>query len=441
MSSEIAIKAEQLSKNYLIYNSPQDRLKQSLWRGRKQFYNEFRALQNISFTVGRGETVGIVGRNGSGKSTLLQIICGTVTPSSGECTVNGRISALLELGAGFNPEFTGKENIFLNGAILGLSQEEIAEKYSSIVEFSGIGDKVNNQVKTYSSGMYVRLAFAVAVASDPDILIVDEALAVGDEIFQRKCFARIKAIQERGGTILFVSHAASTVVEICDRALLLDGGELLLTGTPKQIVSHYHKLIFAPADKEVLVREQIKQGGTSEAPEMPAQEEQAPPQEAYDQAMIPESLLSYESCGARISAPAIETLSGEKVNLLNRAERYRFTFNVEFTEACYGVRFGMLIKTKSGIELGGTASSAPGSEAIEYSEAGTIRKVEFIFTCLLLPGTYFMNCGCLGIIEGAETFLHRMVDACMFKVLPEKDLSATGIIDFIITPSTSIIKG
>ena len=429
-TDRVAIHVEHVSKSYLIYDSPQDRLKQSLWRGRRNYYHEFKALQDISFTIGKGETVGIVGRNGSGKSTLLQIICGTVTPSSGNCEVQGRISALLELGAGFNPEFTGRENIFLNGAILGLSQEEIREKYNAIVEFSGIGDKVNQAVRTYSSGMYIRLAFAVAVASDPDILIVDEALAVGDEIFQRKCFAHIRSIQERGGTVLFVSHAAATIIEICDRAVLLDSGELLMIGTPKNVISQYHKLIYAPDEKTAELRKEIQLLGNRHNDEVLSQEEQLPT--VCDPAMIPESTVSYESRGATISCPRLETLQGQPINLLQRGSRYRFCYRVTFSEDAYSVHFGMLIRTKSGLELGGCAS-ADEDTLIETITAGTIYDVSFDFDCLLLPGTYFLNCGCIAKINNVPMFLHRILDATMFKVLPEQQLVQRGIVDFLIT--------
>lgn len=428
MSSDMPLQASNLSKTYLIYDSPQDRLKQSLWRGRRNFYREFQALQDVSFTVGRGETVGIVGSNGSGKSTLLQIICGTVEPTQGECKVSGRISALLELGAGFNPEFTGRENVHLSGTILGLSPEEIEEKYASIVEFSGIGDKVEQPVKTYSSGMYVRLAFAVAIASEPDILVVDEALAVGDEMFQRKCFARIRAIQERGGTILFVSHAAATVIEICDRAILLDKGELILEGAPKNIISEYHKLIFAPANKTDYIRNLIKSGSSSST--LPEPETQPEAALQYDNMMVPESTIIYESRGVIIHNPHIETLQGAQVNLLSRNQEYVYSYQAEFTEDAEGVRFGMLLKTKSGVELGG-AVTAPYNQSVEKIAAGKRHTIRFHFTCLLLPGTYFLNCGCVGKIMGEETYLHRIIDACMFKVLPEEGLTATGMVDFL----------
>ena len=254
MSSEdSSIQVKDLSKRYEIYSQPADRLKQmvlprmqrAIRRPSRAYFNEFWALRDVSFNVRRGETIGIVGRNGSGKSTLLQMICGTLTPTLGEVTVNGRIAALLELGAGFNPEFTGHENVRLSGLLYGLSEEELRNRYDAILDFAEIGNFIDQPVKTYSSGMYVRLAFAVAINVSPDILVVDEALSVGDEAFQRKCFARIDAIRKAGATILFVSHAASTVSELCNRALLLDHGELLTQGPPKYVVSRYQKLLYS----------------------------------------------------------------------------------------------------------------------------------------------------------------------------------------------------
>src|SRR5690348_2740583 len=223
MSSEdFSIRVDRLSKRYEIYAQPAHRLKQmilpraqrAMRRSARTYFKEFWALRDVSFDVRRGETVGIVGRNGSGKSTLLQMICGTLHPTAGRISVGGRIAALLELGAGFNPEFTGRENVYLNAAVIGLSREEIDARFDDIAAFADIGDFMEQPVKTYSSGMYVRLAFAVAINVDPEILVVDEALAVGDELFQRKCFARIDAIRSKGATILFVSHSANAVVEL-----------------------------------------------------------------------------------------------------------------------------------------------------------------------------------------------------------------------------------
>lgn len=239
MSSKLTISAHGLGKCYQIYNKPQDRLKQTLWRGRRQFYREFWALREISFDVARGETLGLIGKNGSGKSTLLQIIAGTVTPTAGFCEVQGRVAALLELGAGFNPEFTGRENVYMNAAILGLSRQEIDDRYPDIVVFADIGEFIEQPVKTYSSGMYMRLAFAVAVSVEPDILLVDEALAVGDVRFQAKCMARMRDIQRTGTTVLFVSHSPEQIKRFCQRCLWLDGGRLVLDGEAAWVTDRY----------------------------------------------------------------------------------------------------------------------------------------------------------------------------------------------------------
>ncbi len=241
--NNIAIRANNLSKSYQLYNQPSDRLKQFLWRGKRQFFREFWALHDVSFEVGKGEVLGIIGRNGAGKSTLLQLLCGTLTPTSGNVEVNGRIAALLELGAGFNPEFTGRENVFMSAAILGLSPKEIEDRYEDIVDFSGIRDFIDQPVKTYSSGMYVRLAFSVATSVDPDILIVDEALSVGDGEFARKSFDRIRAMKEAGKTILFCSHSLYQVEAFCDRAIWLNEGKIEQIGTPAQAVVAYNNYV------------------------------------------------------------------------------------------------------------------------------------------------------------------------------------------------------
>lgn len=238
MCSDVVIRARNLSKAYHIYSKPGDRLKQMLWRGRKIFYSEFWALRDINLDVQRGETIGVVGRNGSGKSTFLQIISGTLAPSGGELSVNGRIAALLELGAGFNPEFTGRENVYLAASILGLKREQIDQRYESIAEFAGIGDFINQPVKIYSSGMYARLAFAVAAHVDADILVIDEILAVGDAAFTQKCMRFIRRFKEHG-TIFFVSHDTSSVVSLCDRAIWLEDGRLRQSGEPKEVCYQY----------------------------------------------------------------------------------------------------------------------------------------------------------------------------------------------------------
>ncbi len=260
MSSESGstIRVSHLAKVYHLYPTPQDRIKQMImprfqrWLRRpvKQYYTEHEALRDISFSVGKGETLGIIGRNGAGKSTLLQIICGTLQATSGQVEINGRIAALLELGAGFNTEFTGRENVFIYGAILGLGHQEIAARFDEIADFAAIGEFIDQPVKTYSSGMYVRLAFAVSVCLDPEILVVDEALAVGDVKFQAKCFRRFEELVSRGTTILFVTHSTEQIVRHCDRAILLHEGGIACEGEPRTVSNYYLDLMFGVQRKE-----------------------------------------------------------------------------------------------------------------------------------------------------------------------------------------------
>ncbi|MBI3343681.1 MAG: ABC transporter ATP-binding protein [Gammaproteobacteria bacterium] len=238
MSSEIAISANGVSKKYLLYERPLDRLKQLLLRGRKNYYRTFTALEDISFDIPKGRTLGIIGQNGSGKSTLLQIICGTLQPTSGGIRVHGRVSALLELGSGFNPEFTGRENVILHGALMGYSPDEMVEKLPAIEAFAEIGQFIDQPVKTYSSGMFVRLAFAAAVHVEPDILVVDEALAVGDVAFQHKCMTRMREFM-RQGTVIFVSHDIAAVTSLCQEVIWLEHGQIKERGDPKTVTGHY----------------------------------------------------------------------------------------------------------------------------------------------------------------------------------------------------------
>ena len=252
LDSDVAIRVSGLSKCFQLYDSPGHLLKQLLMgrlarlvgRTPPQYFREFWALKGLDFTVRRGETVGIVGRNGAGKSTLLQILCGTLTPTAGQVDIRGRVAALLELGAGFNPEFSGRENVYLNGAILGISREEISRRFADIEAFADIGEFIDRPVKSYSSGMYVRLAFAVSACVEPDVLIVDEALAVGDAKFQAKCFRRFEELVSRGTTILLVTHSTEQITRHCDRAILLEGGVVHQEGPPKDVANTYLDLLF-----------------------------------------------------------------------------------------------------------------------------------------------------------------------------------------------------
>lgn len=242
MDKSVAISVENISKCFQIYEKPHHRLFQGLLPGSRKWFKEFWALRDISLTIKKGEVVGIIGRNGSGKSTLLQLICGTLTPTTGQVRVNGKIAALLELGAGFNPEFTGRENIYMNGAIHGLSREAVDRKYHDIITFADIGDFVDRPVKTYSSGMYVRLAFAVIIHVDADILIVDEALSVGDAFFQSKCLLKLHEMIARGVTILFVSHDTSAVKSLCNACALLDQGTMVDHGDTSRVIEKYFSM-------------------------------------------------------------------------------------------------------------------------------------------------------------------------------------------------------
>jgi lipopolysaccharide transport system ATP-binding protein len=452
--STLAIRVENLSKCFHIYDRPRQRLQQLMLAPIKsklknadvKYYREFWALKSINFEVSRGETVGIIGKNGSGKSTLLQIICGTLSASEGSVQVNGRIAALLELGSGFNPDFTGRENIYLNGSILGLSRQEIDDRFAEIEAFADIGDFIDQQVKSYSSGMAVRLAFAVAINADPEILIVDEALSVGDELFQRKCFSRIEAIRQKGATILFVSHAGSAIVELCDRAILLDCGDMLTQGAPKQVVGNYQKMLYAAADRRAIIRQQILLGQAptgvdpdAEAPELLQLEHDI--EESFDPDLKPNSTIEYEDKGARIRDAGIYTQSNIKVNNLVRGRSYFYRYHVDFATVAERVRFGMLIKTVSGAELGGAISAPSVADAVEWVEAGSCVQVQFQFSCNLTPGMYFLNAGVTGISDQVETFLHRALDIAAFRVITESDCLATSIVDFQCVPTLKFSEG
>ena len=250
MSSEPVIRLKNLSKCYQIYDKPRDRLLQMFMRGRKQYFREFWALRNLDFEVMPGEVVGVIGSNGAGKSTLLQLVCGTLAPSSGDVTVAGRVAALLELGAGFNPEFSGRENVFLSAAVTGMNHTDISSRFEEIVEFSGIRDFIDQPVKTYSSGMYVRLAFSIAINVDPDILIIDEALSVGDGKFARQSFDRIMELKEAGKTILFCSHSMYQVEAICNRVIWLDKGEMQVIGQPADAIIAYNEFLDSSHETE-----------------------------------------------------------------------------------------------------------------------------------------------------------------------------------------------
>lgn len=427
MNPDIAISVKNLTKTYRHFGHPGDRIKQFFNLGFKQYHREFTALKDVSFEIKRGETVGIIGRNGSGKSTLLQLICGILKPTSGSVEVNGRISALLELGAGFNPEFTGRENVYFQGAVMGIPREDMARRFDEISAFAEIGEFIDQPVRTYSSGMYVRLAFSTAIHVDPDILVVDEALGVGDEGFQRKCFARINRFREVGKTIIFVSHSAAAVLELCERVILLDSGENIANGQPKKLLDQYSRLIFTSPEKLASVLANIRLNGIT--PPTKTTVHEGNEVLALDAKLLPVSTVSYESFGATINTPAIVNSEGISVNLLSRGDQYFYKYSVLFDNDAELVRFAMMIKTKSGYELGGMLSHSRGA-GIPRVKSGACLTVIFPFRCHLFPGRYFLNAGVHGLINGEDVFLHRVIDIYAFQVLPEVSLSGGGIVDF-----------
>jgi lipopolysaccharide transport system ATP-binding protein len=443
-----AIISNNLCKTYFLYRKPVDRLKQAIFKTAK-YRTEFQALKNASFTLQKGQTLGILGRNGSGKSTLLKILSGILQPTSGSYKVSGRVSALLELGAGFDPEFSGHENIFLNAAILGMSDEEIKQKYDAIVEFSGIREHIHHPVKTYSSGMYIRLAFSVAIASDPEILIVDEALAVGDERFQRKCFERLRQMQQAGCAIIFVSHSPRLVLELCDKAMLMDSGEILMISTPKDVVTQYHRLIFAPDERADIIRNEIKNYGEVKVEKGIEAKDEEPQEEMhekgrhialsadFDPNMKPESTDIKSSDAIAISQIRIENLKREQVNLLVRRETYILKFQAHASQDIIGLRFNMRINTGTGIIVSGASTGGFDTELLNI-EKGKNFEVSFRFNCLLMPQTYFISVTANSLTEGERIPIHRITDALMIKVLPEKDLHISGLADLMVESDITV---
>lgn len=442
MCSDVAIRAEGIEKIFPIYTKPHHRLLEMLSPVGRRYRKDFHALKGIDLEIRKGHAVGIVGRNGSGKSTLLQIICGTLAPTAGRVDVTGRLAALLELGAGFNLEFTGLENVFLNATILGLERREIEARLDDILAFADIGDFIHQPVKNYSSGMFVRLAFAVAINVTPEILVVDEALSVGDEAFQRKCFARIEALRQRGTTLLFVSHSAGTVIDLCDRALWLDEGELMADGSAREVVAQYQRFAHASDDRKAELRRQLRERrstGISAAgllPEPAVSTSGVPasipapqgPEDGFDPGLVSSATTAYENRGAEILEPRVETLDGRKVNLLVTGRRYRYRYDVAFERSAAGVRFGMMVRTLTGSEVGGAASPPP-SEALPLIDRGNRIEVCFEFECRMLPGVYFFNAGVLGREGEEEIYLDRRLDLLMVRVQPFPRMQATGVVD------------
>jgi len=464
MASEIVAVVENVGKCYHVYEKNIDRLKQAFVFGRRKLYREFWALRNISFEVEKGETLGIVGANGSGKSTLLQLMFGVLQPTEGRLRVQGRVGGLLELGAGFNPEETGRSNVLINAAILGVKPAEMPALFERVAAFADIGDFLDQPIKVYSSGMAVRLGFALQISVPADVLIIDEALAVGDELFQRKCYAALENFRNRGGTVIFVSHSAGSVKQMCRRAVFLDRGRIVQRGKCKTVVDNYQKFLYMREPEKSQFRAELMA-----APPVPIDTDahidpmaslnphqakvqllrndssydqgvDRDPQPAdYEEGLATQSATYYQPIGAVISAPRIETLDGRKVNLLNPRERYRYRYRVEFRAHAREVVFGWLVKSTSGLELGGGAHDCSDGY-VPAVNPGDVYDVSFEFNACLFPGIYYLNCGVSGTMDDFDGFLHRVIDAVAFRVRNVYSKLITGFVDFDFRASYELLE-
>lgn len=408
-NKEAAIQVKHLEKVYRLYDKPTDRLKESLGFSRKKLHREYYALKDVNFEVNRGETVGIIGTNGSGKSTILKIITGVLNPTKGEVIVDGRISALLELGAGFNGEYSGLENVYLNGTMTGFSREEIDKKIDNILEFADIGDFIYQPVKTYSSGMFVRLAFAVAINIDPEILIIDEALSVGDVFFQAKCYHKFEEFKKLGKTILFVSHDLGSVAKYCDRVILLNKGEKLNEGDPKQIVDLYKQILAKDVDdgKREINEEELNYKNTLT--------------NLWKDAMnLNPKLLEYGEKRAEIIDFAVLDHEGRISNTIEKGEQFSIKIRVRFHEKVNEPIVAFTIKDMRGTEIAGTNTMY---EKIEIPEkhAGEECIVTFKQVMNLQGAEYLFSFGCTGYRNGDFHVYHRLYDVCSISVLSSQN--------------------
>ncbi len=416
MKENAAIRVEHLTKMYKLYDRPSDRLKESLGLTRKKCYREHYALRDVNFTVNKGETIGIIGTNGAGKSTILKVITGVLTPTEGRVIVDGRISALLELGAGFNMEYTGIENIYLNGTMIGFSEEEIDARLSDILAFADIGDFVNQPVKMYSSGMFVRLAFAVAINIDPEILIVDEALSVGDVFFQAKCYRKFEEFKKEGKTILFVSHDLGSISKYCDRVVLLDHGTKLDEGSPKEMVDLYKRVLVhqAPGEgkeeqpkAEVQAAERLFAGESQEVRWLSPHE------------MNP-GVLEYGDKRGEMTGFQVLDAQGLPTTTIEKGTEFTMKVRVLYHEEISDPIFAFTIKDMRGTEITGTNTMFE-RISIPVRKPGETDVVSFTQRADLQGGEYLISFGLTGYREGEFTVYHRLYDVCSLNIISTKN--------------------
>ena len=408
---KVAIQVKGLEKAYKLYDKPSDRLKEALGFGRKKRYKEHYALKGVDMTIYQGETVGIIGTNGSGKSTILKIITGVLNPTGGSVHVNGRISALLELGAGFNMEYNGIENIYLNGTMIGFSKKEIDAKMDDILNFADIGDYVYQPVKTYSSGMFVRLAFAVAINIEPEILIVDEALSVGDVFFQAKCYHKFEEFKEMGKTIVFVSHDLSSISKYCDRVVLLNQGVKLGEGSPKEMIDAYKQVLvgqYVPAadDHSLLSDKEITAAAAAAAGTVKGE--------------VNPELLEYGTKDAMITGYKITDDMGRETSALLKGKECTITMQVHFEHDIEAPIFAFTIKNIKGVEITGTNTMVE-KAFLSPVRAGSDMEITFTQKIDLQGGEYLLSFGVTGFEKEEFQVYHRLYDVINMTVISDKD--------------------
>ena len=420
---QLAIHVEGLNKVYKLYDHNRDRLVDSLGLSRKKKYREHFALRGVDLNVYQGECVGIIGTNGSGKSTILKIITGVLNETSGVVQVNGRISALLELGAGFNMEYNGIENVYLNGSMIGFSEKEIDEKLQDILDFADIGEYVYQPVKTYSSGMFVRLAFAVAINIDPEILIVDEALSVGDVFFQAKCYHKFEEFKKQGKTILFVSHDLSAISKYCDRAVLLNQGVKLGEGSPKEMIDTYKRVLVGQYEmpetdgKGGLLQDQDIRDAAAAKADGVKTEKKTPVKEA--QGVNPQA-LEYGTKEAEITGYYVTDGNGIRTTTILKGEPFTLNMNVRIHEDVAAPIFALSVKNIKGVEITGTNTMVERA-FLEGVKAGEELEITFTQKVRLQGGDYLLSLGVTGYKGDTFTVYHRLYDIINLTIISDRD--------------------
>ena len=430
MQNNLAISVQDVTKVYRLYDKPIDRLKEALSPTHKEYHKKFFALDKISFDVEKGTTVGIIGTNGSGKSTILKIITGVLSPTTGKVEVDGNISALLELGAGFNMDYTGIENVYMNGTMMGFSKEQMDQKLDEILNFADIGDFVYQPVKTYSSGMFVRLAFALAINVEPEILIVDEALSVGDVFFQAKCYKKIDEIRKKGTTVLMVTHDMGSIIKYCDKVVLLNRGAFVAEGAPGHMVDLYKKILANRLDdvERELTEEKFEMAYTFGTDAEPKKDDFSVESGNLmkEKLTLNPNVTEYGDGRAEIYDLGLLDEKGDVTNMLLKGEYFTIRERIRFFANIENPIFTYTIKDKKGMDLTGTNTLYEGSDVHSVKDGDTY-EVEFRQKMTLQGGEYLLSMSCTGFENGTHTVYHRLYDVANITVISNKN--TVGVYD------------